>query len=170
MGATGTQGGRYIDSTSLFEPTFGNENSDWPDAHKDWRASVSRVVDKIAPVLKAGGRVWVHEAGQSDFTADWITSDYAREEAIRNIRAKRSDWEEGFALIMKSISVIPGIDNPLGVEINPKDRPILATAISQKCDRLITGDKRDFGHLFQKTIQGVTILTPLQFAEEISST
>ncbi|HKK19077.1 MAG TPA: hypothetical protein VJ952_10395 [Opitutales bacterium] len=98
-----------------------------------------------------------------------ITSEYAREEAIRNISAKRSDWEYGFTLIMKPILVTAGIDNPLGVEINPKDRPILATAISQKCDRLITGDKRDFGHLFQKTIQGVTILTPLQFARELAS-
>lgn len=96
----------------------------------------------------------------------WITSDYARDEAIRNIRTKRSDWEYGFIRIMASVDVVCSIDRPLDIEIVAKDRPILATSISEKCERLITGDKRDFGHLFQKTIDGVTILTPLQFTQE----
>lgn len=96
----------------------------------------------------------------------WITSDYARDEAIRNIRTKRSDWEYGFIRIMASVDVVRSIDRPLDIEIVPKDRPILATAISEKCERLITGDKRDFGHLFGKAIQDVTILTPLQFTQE----
>ena len=98
---------------------------------------------------------------------DCVTSDYAREEAIRNIRAKRSQWEYGFTLVMQQISLVESIDHTLEIEIALKDRPILATAIYQKCDRLITGDKRDFGHLFRKDIAGVTILTPLQFAEEL---
>lgn len=96
-----------------------------------------------------------------------ITSDYAREEAMRNIRAKRSDWEHGFTIVMQKLTVVQSIDHPLSVEIVLKDRPILATAITEKCQRLITGDKRDFGHLFEKTIQGVTILTPLMFAQEL---
>lgn len=45
-----------------------------------------------------------------------------------------------------------------------KDRPILATAISEGCDILLTGDKRDFGHLFDQTIGSVTVMTPLMFA------
>lgn len=98
-----------------------------------------------------------------------ITSDYAREEAVRNIRAKRSNWENEFDIIMKNISVVQSIDQTIDVEIAPKDRPILSTAIAQNCDRLITGDKRDFGHLFRKTVQGVTILTPLQFAQELAN-
>ena len=96
-----------------------------------------------------------------------ITSDYAREEAIRNIRAKRGDWEHGFALAMRQIRVVQSIDQAIDIEIAPKDRPILATAIAQNCDRLLTGDKRDFGHLFGKTIQHTKILTPLQFAQEL---
>jgi predicted nucleic acid-binding protein len=94
-----------------------------------------------------------------------ISSDYAREEAIRNIRAKRSDWEYGFTQLMPHIEIVGSIDQFLEVEIAPKDRPILATAISQNCNTLITGDKKDFGHLFRKTIQGVTVLTPLMFAQ-----
>jgi predicted nucleic acid-binding protein len=95
-----------------------------------------------------------------------ISSDYAREEAIRNIRAKRSEWEVGFILIAPHIEIVPSIDQALNFEIAEKDRPILATAIAQQCNYLITGDKKDFGHLFRKTIQGVTILTPLMFAQE----
>lgn len=97
----------------------------------------------------------------------FITSDYAREEAIRNIRAKRSDWEYGFTQIMSGIEVVESIDQTLEVEIIAKDRPILATAIAQNCDRLITGDKKDFGHLFKQSIQGVTIVTPLMFVQEL---
>lgn len=98
-----------------------------------------------------------------------ITSDYAREEAIRNIRAKRSDWKYGFATVMVSVNVVQSIDRAIdGLEIAQKDRPILATAIAENCERLITGDKRDFGHLFQTTVHGVIILTPHQFAEELS--
>ena len=98
-----------------------------------------------------------------------LTSNYAQEEAIRNIRAKRSQWEYGFTLVMQQVAIVQSIDRSIRVEIALKDRPILATAIDHKCDRLITGDKRNFGHLFQKTIQGVTILTPLQFADELNS-
>lgn len=100
----------------------------------------------------------------------WITSDYAREEARRNIRSKRAAWADGFDQIMENIDVVPSVDRLLEVEIATKERPILATAIAESCDRLITGDKRDFGHLFQKTINGVTILTPLQLTLELVET
>lgn len=97
-----------------------------------------------------------------------ITSDYAHEEAIRNIRTKRSDWEHGFTQIMRGIKVVESIDQAIEIEIAPKDRPILATAITHQCDQLITGDKKDFGHLFHQNIQGVTILTPLMWIQELS--
>ena len=51
------------------------------------------------------------------------------------------------------------------VEIPSKDRPILATAILQGCDYLVTGDKRDFGHLFGQVVGGVEIVTPLMMED-----
>jgi len=98
-----------------------------------------------------------------------ITSDYAREEAIRNIRNKREHWEYGFTRIMRLVTMVPSIDQVLDERIALKDRPILATAIAEQCDRLITGDKKDFGHLFQQQVQCVTILTPLMWAAEMKS-
>lgn len=46
----------------------------------------------------------------------------------------------------------------LGLPI--KDAPILATAVFVSTDILVTGDQRHFGNLYNKTIEGVTILTP----------
>ena len=42
---------------------------------------------------------------------EFITSDYAREEAMRNIRAKRSDWETGFSVVMQKIKIVQSIDH-----------------------------------------------------------
>jgi predicted nucleic acid-binding protein len=96
-----------------------------------------------------------------------VTSDYAREEASRNVRAKRPKWEAGFSQLMQGISVVESIDRAIGVDLIDKDRPLLATAIAQQCDSLVTGDKRDFAHLFGKRIAGVTIVTPLMLAKRL---
>lgn len=101
-------------------------------------------------------------------THELITSDYAQEEAIRNIRAKRNDWAFGYTQIMRSIRTVESAQRPIEVELAEKDQPILATAIAEQCDILVTGDKRDFGHLFGKTIQGVKILTPLMLVETLN--
>ena len=69
-GAIGKQNGRFIDSDDLFDMAFGSAN--WTDAHANWNASVTRIRNKVVPILNAGGKVWVMEAGQSDITADWL--------------------------------------------------------------------------------------------------
>jgi hypothetical protein len=40
-----------------------------------------------------------------------------------------------------------------------KDAPILAAAVPARADLLVTGDRRHFGPLFGRTLQGVRILT-----------
>ncbi len=47
----------------------------------------------------------------------------------------------------------------LDVKLADKDRPILCGAIAARADYLLTGDKRDFGHLFGRTISGVKIVS-----------
>lgn len=71
-GAIGRQGGAFIDTDTLFELGFGPLNEFWTDADDDYPGSVTRIVERVRPVLEAGGTVWVQEAGQSDITADWI--------------------------------------------------------------------------------------------------
>ena len=37
----------------------------------NWNLARDQVRDKVKPILDANGKVWVVEAGQSDFTHDW---------------------------------------------------------------------------------------------------
>ena len=87
------------------------------------------------------------------------SSDYAVAEASRNIAAKRPQWSQGYEAIIRDIWIIQSIDRPVPVTIADKDRPILATAIRENCDFLVTGDRKDFGHLFGQTVQATKILT-----------
>ena len=95
-----------------------------------------------------------------------VTSDFALEEAQRNIHAKRPQWIEPFKTLIHSLSIVPSVTFPLPVDLATKDVPILCTAIKQNCNFLVTGDKKDFGHLYGQTIQGVTILWPDAMAKE----
>jgi uncharacterized protein len=41
-----------------------------------------------------------------------------------------------------------------------KDAPILAAAVYARAELLVTGDRRDFGHLFGRGPHGTRIVTP----------
>lgn len=71
-GTTGIQTGTYFNSNSLFDLAFGRENLNWIDARADWQKSAKMIRDRVKAVLAQGGKAWVQEAGQSDFTRDWV--------------------------------------------------------------------------------------------------
>ncbi len=48
------------------------------------------------------------------------------------------------------------------VEIEEKDRPILAAAVASACTHLWTSDRMHFGLLYCKTVQGVLLVSSLQ--------
>ena len=54
----------------FFNILFGKENKKWTDAHVNWEASIKRVKKKVEKVLNSGGKIFVQEAGQSDFLYD----------------------------------------------------------------------------------------------------
>jgi len=87
-----------------------------------------------------------------------FTNAYATTEAERNIASKqpkRLAWHQKF---VASLEVIPlQIFDP-GVELAEKDQPILCGAIAGGADFLLTGDKKDFGHLFGQAVRGVIIV------------
>ena len=41
-----------------------------------------------------------------------------------------------------------------------KDAPIMAAAVVCAANILVTGDRRDFGHLFGQSIEGVRVMSP----------
>lgn len=74
-GAYGSQSGFTFINTAVpdfFNLLFGAENMHWINADGDWKGSVTRVKKEVIKVLNTGGKVFVQEAGQSDFTYDVV--------------------------------------------------------------------------------------------------
>ncbi|GAG31199.1 unnamed protein product, partial [marine sediment metagenome] len=53
----------------------------------------------------------------------------------------------------------------LSVHLEEKDCPILCSAIQSKYDLLATGDRTHFGHLYGRTVEGVTIVSLRELAK-----
>lgn len=93
-GAYGMQEGLYVPAPELFDLAFGAK---WSDAHENRTAALDRVAALAAETLAAGGSVWVAEAGQSDFTADWLDrlEQAGLAEALDRVHVvQHSDWNE----------------------------------------------------------------------------
>ncbi|MDZ8117706.1 PKD domain-containing protein [Pontiella agarivorans] len=102
-GAYGIQNdNNFIDSPQFFKLVFGLEDQKWVNASPqdpDWNGAVAKIAAKVKPVLEAGGKAWVAEAGQSDITADWVAAliaDGIPEATIKSnvIVVQHSDWNE----------------------------------------------------------------------------
>ena len=91
-----------------------------------------------------------------------VTCDYAVEEARRNVELKRLTWLTAFDELIVTVSVVRTECFALPVTLAQKDVPILCSAIRAGCVYLVTSDKRDFGHLYGQSVQGVTIWSLLQ--------
>ena len=89
-----------------------------------------------------------------------VSSNYACEEAKRNLTS--SEKCVRLNQLIQSIKICQEHDEsiiPVEITLRRKDRPILAAAIGENCDHLITGDFRDFGRFYGKKILG-TLITP----------
>ncbi len=100
------------------------------------------------------------------------TSAFAHEEAVRNIHNKASEKLAELTSLMKQVEILPEphpkwVTWAAGLPLVLKDAPVLAAALQAKVDILVTGDRRDFGHLFGRVLQGVKILTPADALEAI---
>ena len=93
-----------------------------------------------------------------------VTSAYAHEEALRNIRIKQGHRETAYLGFVRRIRIIKSVHERPDLPVEPKDQPILAGAMASGSDYLVTGDKRHFGHLYGKTLFGVTIVTVTMMA------
>lgn len=94
-GAYGIQDGLYVPSPKLFKLAFGTR---WSDAHQDRDRAVEVVTQRVSETLLDGGHVWVAEAGQSDFTADWLEQVREAHPSIETSMyvhvVQHSDWNE----------------------------------------------------------------------------
>jgi uncharacterized protein len=99
--------------------------------------------------------------------AECLTNDYAIEEARRNLASKFPDGLKELERLAKQCEVVLRLEADLGVALPLKDTPILGGAIAGQATHLLTGDERDFGKFWGKTIQGVKIVSPRMLAEEL---
>ena len=98
-----------------------------------------------------------------------LTNAYAKTEAERNIAAKAPKRLAPHQAFAEKLQVVPLLVFDLDVKLAEKDRPILCGAIAAHADYLLTGDKKDFGHLYGKTVRGVKIVSvPLLLADLIA--
>jgi len=98
-----------------------------------------------------------------------VTSDLAVEEARRNLALKREDWLPAFEKLLGDLVVVRSALFDLPVRLEPKDAPLLCAAIRSRCSLFVTGDKRDFGHVYGQTVHGVEIISLLRLSEILAS-
>jgi uncharacterized protein len=91
--------------------------------------------------------------------ATLLTNAYAKTEAERNIAAKMPKRLTACQEFADTLELVPIQLFDLDVKLAEKDCPILCGAITAKADYLLTGDKKDFGHLFGRTVGGVKIVS-----------
>jgi len=96
-----------------------------------------------------------------------ITSAYAVTETRRNLEARYPDAIERFERLAPHVVIVPEAASPRVAwarqqGVPAEDAPILAAAVDAGVDMLITGDRSHFGHLFERTIEGVRILSLAQ--------
>jgi predicted nucleic acid-binding protein len=94
-----------------------------------------------------------------------LTSAHALEEARRNLEVKSAGFERRFERVLAHAKVVA--EAPVALAewaraqgLPLKDAPILAAAVHAHADLLVTGDSRDFGHLFGRTLRGTRVVSP----------
>lgn len=94
-----------------------------------------------------------------------LTSGYALEEARRNLENPERIARLGRLAARMHVVKIDDSDValPPKLALREKDRPILRAAVPAKASHLLTGDVRDFGPFFGKTLLGVLVLRPADY-------
>ena len=94
-----------------------------------------------------------------------VACNLAIEEARKNVALKRPAWRPGFDELLKRVDILPSILFELQIQLDRKDAPLLCAAIRGRCSHFVTGDKRDFGHLYGQVVQGVEVISLLRLAK-----
>jgi predicted nucleic acid-binding protein len=96
-----------------------------------------------------------------------LSSSHAVEEARRNLRRKYPGALGALDRLLRDVAVGEEAPPPLltwAIEqsLPPKDAPILAAAVAQRADMLVTGDRTHFGPLYGRSLRGVHVVSPAE--------
>ena len=102
------------------------------------------------------------EAGPCELTS----SAYALDEARRNLVRKQPDRQAELERLVSRVAICaePGtelVQWAAGLEISPKDAPIIAAAAQAGVDWLVSGD-RGFSRVYGRKVRGVEIMLPAE--------
>lgn len=101
-----------------------------------------------------------------------LASPYAIDEARRNIARKHHGKSADLEGLIAQITVCreagaEAVRWARSTGLPGKDAPILAAAAQAKADILVTGDRADFGSLYERKFRGVEVLPPRTSLERI---
>jgi predicted nucleic acid-binding protein len=118
--------------------------------------------------LGAAGTAQALLVAAANAGAHCLCSERAFAEAHRNLLAKAPQSLPQLELISALVARVPEpharqIDAARGVGVDEKDAPVLGAALACAADCFVTGDRRHFGHLFGRRVEGVLVL-PLRAA------
>ncbi len=94
-GTYGIQEGMYIPANELFYLAFG---INWSDAHCNFDHALEEVTGLVTKTLANDGKIWIAEAGQSDFTAALLQTINIKYPLLNTLNrivvVQHSDWNE----------------------------------------------------------------------------
>ena len=101
-----------------------------------------------------------------------LASPYTLDEARRNISRKHPAKVAELELLILRISICreAGAVEMLWARstgLTEKDAPVLAAAVQAKAEILVTGDRTDFGKLYERKLRGLEVLPPRIALERI---
>lgn len=101
-----------------------------------------------------------------------VSSAHAIEEARRNIASRYPSCAADLDRLVSRLEVCPEpqastVGRAAKHGLPAKDAPILAAAIEAGCHVLATGDRRDFGALFGRRVEGTIVMLPTDAIEMI---
>lgn len=107
-------------------------------------------------------------AGLVDLAAigvcELLSSRLACDEAERNLRVKSPRALDRWGIVRAALTITPEADRRLRqrlpVDLLDNDLAVLAAAVAARAHVLVTGDRRHFGPLFDRTIGSTRVLAP----------
>ncbi len=94
-----------------------------------------------------------------------VTSQYAFEEAERNLSLKRPRNLSGLLSLSSQLLIIRAISPSVRCDLNEDDLPIISSAKAGDCALLWTSDKRHFGQYYGLELCGVKIVSSVGIAK-----
>ncbi|MSQ72214.1 MAG: PIN domain-containing protein [Betaproteobacteria bacterium] len=108
------------------------------------------------------------ETGICDLLASAYSLDEARRNIARKYPVKSADLEHLIAQITICREAgAEAVHWARSTGLPDKDAPILAAAAQARADILVTGDRTDFGSLYERSFRGVEVLPPRTALERI---